>query len=801
MEPALFRIIIVEDDAAHAEAIKRALKDSGMNAQVDVAVSIRDFRRYLAVSPPDIALVDMNLPDGRAIDVLTSPPEAGAFPVLVMTGHGDEQTAVEAMKAGAIDYIVKSPHAFVEMPRIVVRTLREWRLLIERRHAEKALQIKEQRYRHLFENMLEGFALCRMKYVDGVPHDFIYLEVNGAFEQLTGLTNVAGKKVSEVIPGVRESNPELLEIYGRVASTGKPERFETYLPSLGIWFAISVYSPERDYFVSVFDNITERKKADVALSESEQNYRTLADSGQALIWATGTDKLCNYFNRAWLEFTGRQLAQELGNGWAEGVHPDDLQHGLDMYTAAFDRRDPFSVDYRLKRHDGEYRWLQNDGCPRYDSSGKFIGYIGYCLDITERKFADQIVVAQRTELAAIYENAPFIMLLIDQECRVVKVNKLGTAFADKLAAEMIGERGGEALQCLHALDDPKGCGFGPHCEQCVLRRSVTDTFETGRVHDQVEATMQFIVKGGEQESTVLLSTSRLVLGSKTVVLVTLLDITERRRLEQETRHAQTKLIHANKMSSLGMLVSSVSHEVNNPNNFIMFNSSLLAGAWKDMMPVLDRNAAEDPGFRIAGLPYAEMREAVPKLLTGITEGSRRIKDMVDRLRELSREDRSGLNGAVDVNNTVRSALMILQNEIMKHTDDFSIDLADPLPVVTGSPQQIEQVVINLVQNALQALGNRKQAVSVRTFADKEQRRVVIEVKDGGGGIVPKDLQRISEPFFTTKLDAGGTGLGLSISSSIIRDHRGRIDFESEEGKGTMVQVVLPYGNEEDSSEK
>ena len=138
------------------------------------------------------------------------------------------------------------------------------------------------------------------------------------------------------------------------------------------------------YLGACYD-IDDRKQAELQLLERELQYRTLADSGQALIWASGADKLCSYFNKVWLDFTGRSLEQELGNGWVEGVHPDDFQRCLDVYVSAFDRREKFSMDYRLRHHDGEYRWIQDDGCPRYDSAGEFIGYIGYCLDITERK--------------------------------------------------------------------------------------------------------------------------------------------------------------------------------------------------------------------------------------------------------------------------------------------------------------------------------------------------------------------------------------------------------------------------------
>ena len=148
---------------------------------------------------------------------------------------------------------------------------------------EEELRKSEQRYRSLFDNMIEGFAHCRMLYEGDYPKDFIYLDVNSAFEKLTGLKNVVGKKVTEVIPGIRESDPGLFEIYGRVAKTGKPERFEIYVEALQMWFSISVYSPKREYFVAVFDVITERKMAEKALRESEAKFRDLYQEFHGLL--------------------------------------------------------------------------------------------------------------------------------------------------------------------------------------------------------------------------------------------------------------------------------------------------------------------------------------------------------------------------------------------------------------------------------------------------------------------------------------------------------------------------------------
>ncbi len=141
-----------------------------------------------------------------------------------------------------------------------------------------------------------------------------------------------------------------------------------------------------------------RKKGEVQLRESEERFRLVANTAPVMIWMSGPDKLCNYFNRPWLEFTGRPIEAELGNGWSEGVHPEDLKDCLDTYTRAFDRRESFRMQYRLRRQDGEYRWLFDIGVPRVASDGSFAGYIGSCIDVTDRKLAEQAMTEIRRKL-------------------------------------------------------------------------------------------------------------------------------------------------------------------------------------------------------------------------------------------------------------------------------------------------------------------------------------------------------------------------------------------------------------------
>ncbi len=163
--------------------------------------------------------------------------------------------------------------------------------ITEWKQAELNLRESEERYRTLFENMLNGFAYCRMVYEEGHPVDFIYLDVNEAFERHTGLKNVVGKRVSEVIPGIRESDSPLIERYGRVASGCAPEQFETYVEALKMWFSISVYCPKPDHFVAVFDVITERKQHELAMQRSNRALRTISAGNEALIHATDEGQL------------------------------------------------------------------------------------------------------------------------------------------------------------------------------------------------------------------------------------------------------------------------------------------------------------------------------------------------------------------------------------------------------------------------------------------------------------------------------------------------------------------------------
>ncbi|MBP5972589.1 PAS domain S-box protein [Brasilonema sp. CT11] len=168
--------------------------------------------------------------------------------------------------------------------------------------------------------------------------------------------------------------------------TVAPDGRIRWIRAIGHTFCDAAGIPKR--FDGITIDITERKRGEAALVESEQRFRHVTDTAPMMVWMSGTDRHCTYFNKPWLDFTGRTMEQELGNGWAEGVHPDDLQRCLEIYTNSFDARQEFQIEYRLRRFDGEYRWILNIGVPRFTSEGEFLGYIGSCVDIEDRKQAE-----------------------------------------------------------------------------------------------------------------------------------------------------------------------------------------------------------------------------------------------------------------------------------------------------------------------------------------------------------------------------------------------------------------------------
>jgi PAS domain S-box-containing protein len=211
----------------------------------------------------------------------------------------------------------------------------------------------------------------------------------------------------ESLPGTHVRDVIGEENYSRnrpfieAALMGEKQQFERSIPTADgnqtrnilVQYMPDVVDEKVHGLYTMVTDITSLKKVESALGESERRFQLMADTAPVLIWVAGLDKLCNWFNKVWLEFTGRSMEQEMGNGWAQGVHPDDFQQCLGTYVGAFDARQAFSMEYRLRRADGAYRWILDNGVPRFDAQGQFTGYIGSCIDITELQNAREAAEA------------------------------------------------------------------------------------------------------------------------------------------------------------------------------------------------------------------------------------------------------------------------------------------------------------------------------------------------------------------------------------------------------------------------
>ncbi|MBF0187271.1 MAG: response regulator [Magnetococcales bacterium] len=272
------------------------------------------------------------------------------------------------------------------------------------------------------------------------------------------------------------------------------------------------------------------------------------------------------------------------------------------------------------------------------------------------------------------------------------------------------------------------------------------------------------------------------------------EIRDHKRSEEEKLALQEHSYRSAQLASLGEISANISHEINNPNMAIGFNAETLIAAWKDVAALFEECRNDLVGVTVGGLPIQQAIERFPLLEREILKNSHRIRDIIETLKQMARPDSGCLDEQVEICAVLRGVVTILEPRISKHTDAFSLEIPGQLPPVRGNRQQLEQVFLNVILNALQSLQARSDAVQVGTSIESENHRLTIRVEDDGVGIPAENLEVITDPFFSTKLESGGTGLGLSITTTILEHHHGTIAFDSTVGHGTRVTITLPLDN-------
>src|SRR5262245_15598283 len=368
-----------------------------------------------------------------------------------------------------------------------------------------------------------------------------------------------------------------------------------------------------------------------ALSESELRFRSMADTAPVMIWMSGADKQCTFFNKGWLDFTGRTLEQELGNGWSAGFHPDDFDRCREGYVNSFNSRQEFTMEYRLRRNQGEYRWILCEGVPRFAPDGKFLGYIGCATDLTERK-----------------------------------------------------------------------------------------------------------------------------------------------RTESELRRQREELAHLTRLSTMGELAASLAHELNQPLTAIYSNAQ-----------AAQRFMAANP---------ADLDE-VREILKDIVQDNSRAGEVISRMRALVKKQEIAFV-PLDLSSVIRDVVLLVHSDAILHTIRVSLEHDPSLPPVQGDKVELQQVILNLLLNAFEAMKDcpaNEREIIVQAALDGAD-AVRVEVRDRGTGMSGENLDKIFQPFYTTKRD--GLVMGLSISRSIIEAHGGRLSADNNPDHGATFYSTVPVGRDE-----
>ena len=483
-----------------------------------------------------------------------------------------------------------------------------------------------------------------------------------------------------------------------------------------------------------------------------------------------------FFNDSMCRIVGYQRDELMGMNNRRYMSQDTAKKVYQTFNEVYRTGKPKKAfEWELIRKDGTKRFVEVSVSLRVDAKGIPNGFYGIARDISERKQAEQALQASEEKYRSILQS-------IEEGYYEVDLTGNFTFFNNFLVKSL-----GYTREELMGLNNRQY--MSPETAKLVFE-TFNEVYRTGNPKRDFQ--WDLINKDGTRRfAEVSVSLMRNETGEPKGFYGIARDVTERKQAEEQLRHHEQQMMQASKMVALGTLVSSVAHEINNPNNFIMLNAPLLLEAWESSKPILEEYYEKNGDFIIGGLKYTEMREMIPVLFSGILDGSRRIKEIVEDLRDFVRRDASDMTQSVDLNAVIKSAITLLSNMIMKSTQKFSIEYTSDLPRLKGNFQRFEQVIINLIQNACQALPDSQRGISVSTSYDEKKRSILISIQDEGMGIPPKALPHIMEPFFTTKRDSGGLGLGLSISSRIVKEHGGTLTFTSQPGKGTTAEIILP----------
>lgn len=669
--------------------------------------------------------------------------------------------------------------------------------------------------------------------------------------------------------------------------------------------------------------IVGHNKTEEELNHTREFNLAMAEGFPGMIWTQGADMRCNYVNQEIVEYTGMSRTQLLDNGWINDIHPEDMDMCLKTASGAYDSHLPFYLEARLLRYDGEYCWHSITGTPVNGSEGIFIGYIGVCYDITERKQKEEAL--ERYQL--LLDKANDIIFFIDLEGNILEANKAaekiyGYTYSEMLTKNIYNLRSpweealaqlqlqkaassGVLLETAHYRKDGSCFDVEVSAQSTVVGgktviisiiRDISDRrkaqallreseFKYHSLFENINEALvygQMVTRGGSEADYKILEVNKAlerITGFKAESLIgrnaaeilshmqiiynkvifdengeryeikadwlkkwfaistyrvgngyfvaIISDITEQKLLQErlensnkglqiileELKSTQAHLIQHERLAGIGQLAAGVAHEINNPLAFVISNHETLNKYLTKIKDLLSKYRdlenrlidIEDEDIRLAAADIESMEDKIQidfimedlkGLIDDTNSGLERIHNIVKGLRIFSRVDQRDRFEQYDLNAGIQNTLIVANNEI-KYDARVELSLGD-IPVIYGDGGQINQVLLNVIINAVQAIKSREpgELGTIKIITSSDRKSVCCEIEDNGIGIPKKDKEKVLDPFYTTKPVGQGTGLGLSISYDIIvNKHGGELLIESKEGEGTKVIIKLPLEKE------
>ena len=733
-------------------------------AAVFVAVLVRAGAGLVMTSPPNFmaffpAVLFATLVAGLRGGLLATALSAGAVWLLWIP----QTTLEETWRLQHVQLLL-----FVVTAALIVLIAKAIRFAVLRGAAA------EERFRIFQEQALDGFVILEPVREAGEIVDFRWTYANPAADRMApGSQGLTGRRVSEVFTG--ETASDMVERLRLALDNGVPDELEVrrVIDGQEHWMRSSAMRMGDGLAVN-FHDVTDQRRAEDEARRSRDEFEHIANAAPVMIWMSGVNMGAIWFNASWLAFTGRRMEEELARGWLEEVHPEDRARVLATYDEHFAARSRARLEYRILRHDGAYRWIDEAAAPRFDRDGRFLGYIGSCSDITERKAAETQLRGGEARVRALVDSLPQLLWSARPDGDFDYLSPQWVNFTGVPAAPHTGEGW---LDAVHPDDrDDLRAGWS----QAIQGGLPFDLEHRLRRHDGVWRWFTTRASAVREED----GSIRRWFGSSsdiTEIVEARRDLEERvaertRELEaslEERARAEAALAQAHRLETVGRLTGGVAHDFNNLLTVVIGGLDMIL-----------KNPADTA--------------RVKKLSEAALAAGRRGERLTRQLLAFSRRQELKLE-VMDVGALIEQVEPLVRRAVGEAIE-LTVDCEAGVGATRLDPAQFEAALLNLVVNAADAVeGGGRITIHTRrvTLADGEVsgasagEHVAVSVSDTGAGMSPEVLQRAFEPFFTTKEVGKGTGLGLAQVYGFMSQCGGAVAIDSRPGEGTTVTLYVP----------